>query len=97
MKLKGKGDGETFQDEAARQTESSLNLYPFICGFFFSECGCAGVFVRRTEQDGDDRHHAAAEGVKDALHWIGEVRGIDGDKEIESEEHGSCEQKRKQA
>lgn len=27
MKLKGTGDIETFQDEAARQTKSSLNLY----------------------------------------------------------------------
>lgn len=27
MKLKGTGDIETFQDEAARQTKSSVNLY----------------------------------------------------------------------
>lgn len=27
MKLKGTGDIETFQDEAARQTKSFLNLY----------------------------------------------------------------------
>lgn len=27
MKLKGTGDTKTFQDEAARQTKSTLNLY----------------------------------------------------------------------
>lgn len=53
--------------------------------------------VWRTEQDRDGRHHAAAEGIKYTVHWVGEVRGIKGDKEIESEEHGSCEQKREQA
>lgn len=32
MKLKGTGDIETFRDEAARQTKSSLNLYLIVCG-----------------------------------------------------------------
>lgn len=36
MKLKGTGDVEAFQDEAARQTESSLNLYLSLVAVF--EC-----------------------------------------------------------
>ncbi len=41
MKLKGTGDIKTFQDEAARQTKSSLNLYLSYVVVF--ECQSAGV------------------------------------------------------
>lgn len=40
VKLKGTGDGEAFQDEAARQTQSSHNLYFISCVF----CCCCFCF-----------------------------------------------------
>lgn len=85
MKLKGTGDTETFLDEAARQTKSSLNLYlsfeALTCLLFFqmSACRC----LKRTEQDGDGCHHTAAEGEDDTAGHVGAVGGFNGDIEIE--------------
>lgn len=80
-----------------KQNPLLIFIFSFVAFFFLSVGAQVCLCVWRTEQDRDDRHHAAAQGPKDTVHWVGEVRGIDGDKEIESEEQGRCEQKREQA
>ena len=52
--------------------------------------------MKRTEQDGDGRHHAAAEGENDAAACVGAVGGSYGDIEIECIEDPGCTQKRGQ-
>lgn len=53
-------------------------------------CRC----LKRTEQDGDGCHHAAAEGENDAAGSVGAVGGFNGDVEIECIEDPGCTQER---
>lgn len=54
------------------------------------------VCVKRTEQDGDSGHHAAAQGENDAAGYVRVVRGFNGHIEIECIEDPGCAQKRGQ-
>lgn len=88
MKLKG-----TLKHSKTRQADKPNPLLSFIFNLrLFLNVRC----VKRTEQDGDSGHHAAAEGENDAAGYVVAVRGSNGDVEIECIEDSGCTQQRGQ-